>query len=413
MSRRVVVTGLGVTTSLGCEVPEFWDKICAGKSGIGPIRRFDCSNFKVTFGGELNGFKLTDHLDLLEKEVRRLDRFVQFGMASAAKAISSSGLDFDKVDTQMAGVLVGSGIGGLNEIEQQHAVLFDKGPVKVSPLMIPKLMVNAASGNISVLWKLRGPNSAVATACASATNAIGDAYRLIQYGHADIMITGGSEAAVTPMGLSGFARMMALSTRNDDPESASRPFDKGRDGFVMAEGAGMCVLEEYEHAKRRGAPILAELVGYGMSADGNHMTAPDPEGKGAARAMSLALKDAGINPDQISYINAHGTSTPLGDVAETVAIKTVYGDHAHQLAVSSTKSQLGHLLGASGGVEFVISTLTLQHQVAPPTINLDDPDDGCDLDYVPHVARDLPIEYMMTNSFGFGGHNACLVLKKV
>ena len=413
MLRRVVVTGLGVTTSLGCEVPEFWEKICAGKSGIGPIRRFDCSNFKVTFGGELNGFRLTDHLNLLEKEVRRLDRFVQFGMASAAKAIEHARLNFEDVDTLMAGVLVGSGIGGLNEIEQQHSVLFDKGPVKVSPLMIPKLMVNAASGNISVHWKLRGPNSAVATACASATNAIGDAFRLIQHGHADIMVSGGSEAALTPMGLSGFARMNALSTRNDDPETASRPFDKGRDGFVMAEGAGMCVLEEYEFAKRRGAPILAELIGYGMSADGSHMTAPDPEGKGAARAMYLAVKDAGLNPEQIDYVNAHGTSTPLGDVAETVAIKTVFGDHSRKLAVSSTKSQLGHLLGASGGVEFVISTLALQDQVAPPTINLNDPDDGCDLDYVPHEARQMPITHMMTNSFGFGGHNACLVLKKI
>jgi 3-oxoacyl-[acyl-carrier-protein] synthase II len=311
------------------------------------------------------------------------------------------------------GAYIGSGIGGLNEIEQQHSMLFDRGPTKVSPLMIPKLMVNAASGNISVHWKLRGPCSAIATACASATNAIGDAFRLIQYGHADMMIAGGSEAAVTPMGLSGFARMQALSTRSDQPEAASRPFDKGRDGFVMAEGAGVCVLEEYEHAVRRGAPIVAELIGYGMSADGNHMTAPDPEGRGAARAMALALKDARVGVEQVDYINAHGTSTPLGDLAETVAIKTVFGEQARRVAVSSTKSQLGHLLGASGGVEFVISALAIRDQIAPPTINLDEPDEGCDLDYVPHQARSMPINIVLTNSFGFGGHNACLVLKKI
>lgn len=413
MTRRVVVTGLGVVTSLGHEVADFWDKICAGKSGIGPVKRFDASNFKVTFGGEVQNYKLQDHMDLRERDVRRLDRFVQFAMGGAASAVTHSGMDMEAGDPYMHGVLIGSGIGGLNEIEQQHSALFDRGPTKVSPLMIPKLMVNAASGNVSVKWKLKGPNSAVATACASATNAIGDAYRLIQHGHADVMITGGSEAALTPMGLSGFSRMQALSTRNDDPSSASRPFDKDRDGFVMAEGAGIAVIEEYEHAKARGANILAEVTGYGMSADGTHMTAPDSEGRGAARAMSQALKDAGLNPDQIDYINAHGTSTPLGDKAETVAIKTVYGDHAYKLAVSSTKSQLGHLLGASGGVEFVISVLSLLDQVAPPTINLDEPDEACDLDYVPNEARQMKIDHMMTNSFGFGGHNACLILSKI
>ncbi len=413
MLKRVVVTGLGVVTSLGCEVAEFWDQICAAKSGVNNIRRFDCSNFKVKFGGEVQGFNLTEHMDLLEKEVRRLDRFVQFGMAAAQKAIDDAGTDFSAGDPYTHGVLVGSGIGGLNEIEQQHSVLFDRGPTRVSPLMIPKLMVNAASGNISVRWKLKGPNSAVATACASATNAIGDAYRLIQHGQANVMVTGGSEAALTPMGLSGFARMQALSTRNDAPEAASRPFDQGRDGFVMAEGAGIAILEEYEHAKARGANIIAEVLGYGMSADGSHMTAPDPEGRGAARAMSGSLKDAGLNPESIQYVNAHGTSTPLGDKAETFAIKTVYGDHAHKFAVSSTKSQLGHLLGASGGVEFVISALAIRDQVAPPTINLDNPDDACDLDYIPNEARSMPIQRVMTNSFGFGGHNACLILGKV
>jgi 3-oxoacyl-[acyl-carrier-protein] synthase II len=410
MSRRVVVTGMGVVSSLGCEISEFWDNICAGKSGIGPIRRFDCSSFKVRFGGEISQFDLCEHMDLLEKEVRRLDRFVQFAMCASHCAIRDSGIDLSTGDPYLKGVLIGSGIGGLNEIEQQHSALFDRGPMRVSPFMIPKLMVNAASGNVSVRWKLRGPNSAVATACASATNAIGDAFRIIQHGQADVMVTGGSEAAITPMGLSGFARMQALSTRNDDPQGASRPFDRGRDGFVMAEGAGVCILEEYEHAKARGAEIICEVLGYGMSADGTHMTAPDPEGRGAARAMSGALKDAGLDPEMIDYVNAHGTSTPLGDLAETCAIKTVYGEHASKLAVSSTKSQLGHLLGASGGVEFVISALAIRDQVAPPTINLDDPDDGCNLDYVPHEARTMPIQRLMTNSFGFGGHNACLVL---
>jgi len=405
---------MGVISSLGNEVPEFWDNICAGKSGVGPIRRFDVSNFKVRFGGEIQGFELTEHMDMLEKDVRRLDRFVQFAMAAAHKAILQSGIDLDAGDPYLHGVLIGSGIGGLNEIEQQHSALFDQGPTRVSPLMIPKLMVNAASGNVSVRWKLRGPNSAVATACASATNAIGDAFRLIQRGDADVMVTGGSEAAITPMGLSGFARMQALSTRNEDPQTASRPFDKGRDGFVIAEGAGIVVLEEYEHARARGAKILAEVLGYGMSADGNHMTAPDPEGRGAARAMSGALKDAQLSPQVIDYINAHGTSTPLGDKAESFAIKSVWGgEHAKNVAVSSTKSHLGHLLGASGGVEFVICVMALLDQVAPPTINLEDQDEECDLDYVPNEARRMKIDRIMTNSFGFGGHNASLILSKV
>ncbi len=410
MSRRVVVTGLGVVTSLGVEVPDFWDAICAGKSGVGPIRRFDCSDFKVRFAGEVPAFDAAAHLDLVEKEVKKLDRFVQFAMVAADKAIRQSGVDFENGDQYRHGVLVGSGIGGLNEIEQQHTALFDRGPTRVSPFMIPKLMVNAASGNISVFWKLRGPNSAVATACASATNAIGDAFKLIQHGMADVMVAGGSEAAVSPMGLSGFARMQALSTRNDDPQAASRPFDQGRDGFVMAEGAGIVVLEEYEHARRRNANILAEVLGYGMTADGTHMTAPDPEGRGASRAMLAALQDASVDPSTIDYVNAHGTSTPLGDKAETGAIKTVFGSHADKLAISSTKSHLGHLLGASGGVEFVICVQALTEQVAPPTINLDDPDPECDLDYVPHEARRMPIRRVLKNSFGFGGHNACLVL---
>lgn len=413
MTRRVVVTGLGVVSSLGCEVSEFWDNICAGKSGVGKITRFDCSSYKVDFAGEIGHFDAGAHLGLVEKEVKKLDRFVQFAMVAADKAIRHSAIDFSAGDSYRYGVLVGSGIGGLNEIEQQHTTLFDRGPTRVSPFMIPKLMVNAASGNISVHWKLRGPNSAVATACASATNAMGDAFKLIQHDMADVMLTGGSEAAITPMGLSGFARMQALSTRCEQPQAASRPWDRDRDGFVMAEGAGVVVLEEYEHAKRRGAAILAEVLGYGMTADGNHMTAPDPEGRGAARAMSAALRDAKLDPARIDYINAHGTSTPLGDKAETVAIKTVFGDHAKKLVVSSTKSHLGHLLGASGGVEFVICVMSLAEQVAPPTINLDHPDPECDLDYVPHEARKLPLNIVLKNSFGFGGHNACLVLGKV
>jgi 3-oxoacyl-[acyl-carrier-protein] synthase II len=410
MRRRVVVTGLSVITSLGTEIPEFWEQLCAGKSGITQIERFDSSLFKVNFGGEIKQYDLCAHLDIDRKELKRIDRFSQFAMGGAGKAIKQSGMDFTKGDPFLHGVLVGSGIGGLNEIEENHSKLFDRGPSRVSPFMIPKLMVNAASGNVSVHWGLRGPNSAVATACASATNAIGDAFRLIQYGSADVMVTGGSEAALTPMGLSGFARMSALSTRNGEPEKASRPFDQDRDGFILSEGAGITVIEEYEHAKRRGANILAEVLGYGMSADGSHITAPDPEGLGAAWAMQSALNDARLNIDQIDYINAHGTSTPLGDKAETIAMKKVFKDHIYKIPVSSTKSQLGHLLGASGGVEFAICTLALQNGVIPPTINLDNPSPECDLDYVPHHARQAKMKHVLTNSFGFGGHNACLVL---
>jgi len=403
---------MSVVTALGCEISEFWDRLCSGKSGISSITRFDSTDFKVRFGGEVRDFHLEEHLDIKPNEVKRLDRFCQFALAGAAKAITHSGIDFTLNDPYRYGVLIGSGIGGLNEIEQQHSKLFDKGPMRVSAFMIPKLMVNAASGNISVRWGLRGPNSAVATACASATNAIGDAFKLIQNGFADAMVTGGSEAAVTPMGLSGFSRMGALSTRNDSPEQASRPFDRDRDGFVLAEGAGIVVLEEYEHAKRRGADIIAEVLGYGMSADGTHMTAPDPDGMGAARAMQAALQDARTDPSKVDYVNAHGTSTPLGDVAESTALKTVFTNHAHDLAVSSTKSQLGHLLGASGGVEFVACSMAIQNQTAPPTINLDNPDEKCDLDYVPHEPREMKIDRVLKNSFGFGGHNACLVLGK-
>ena len=413
MARRVVVTGMSVVTALGSNLPEFWERLCAGKSGVSRLERFDCSDFKVNFGGEVKDFKPEEHFE--GKEARRLDRFSQFALASAQKAVKQSGIDFSKEsDPYRCGVIVGSGIGGLNEIEEQHSKLFDRGPSRVSPLMIPKLMVNAASGNISVFWGLKGPSSAVATACASASNAIGDAFRVIQHDVADVMIAGGSEAAITPMGLSGFARMGALSTRMDAPEAASRPFDRDRDGFVLSEGAGVVVLEEYEHAKSRGAPIFAEMLGYGVSSDGSHMTAPDPEGTGAARAMMSSLKDAGLNFDQVGYLNAHGTSTPLGDKAETNAIKRVFGAHAKNgLCVSSTKSQLGHLLGASGGVEFVISILSMMHQLIPPTINLDNQDPECDLDFVPNQARQVALDRVLSNSFGFGGHNACLVVGKI
>jgi 3-oxoacyl-[acyl-carrier-protein] synthase II len=413
MRRRVVVTGAGVVTALGCELDEFWDGLCAGKSGVGPILRFDPRDYKVLFGGEVSAFDLSEHIDVLPKDAKKIDRFVQFTLACAEKAVQQSGIEFDRAEAHRYGVMIGSGIGGLGEIEEQHTKLFDRGPSRISPFLIPKMMVNAASGNVSVRYGLRGPNSAVATACASATNAIGDAYRWIQYGMADVMLTGGSEAALTPMGLAGFSRMGALSTRNDAPEKASRPFDQGRDGFVLAEGAGMVMLEEYEHARKRGAPIICELIGYGMSADATHMTAPHPEGAGAALAMHNALQDANLRPEQVDYVNAHGTSTPLGDVAETNAIKTVFGEYARRMAVSSTKSQLGHLLGASGGVEFVACAMTLDRQVVPPTINLDDPDPQCDLDYVPHEAREVKVNYILKNSFGFGGHNACLVLGKV
>jgi 3-oxoacyl-[acyl-carrier-protein] synthase II len=412
MTRRVVVTGMSVVTALGSQLEEFWDKLCAGKSGISRIQRFDPTDFKVTFGGEVKDFKAEELLD--PKEARRLDRFCQFGLVAAMAAVQRSGLDLaNHPDPYRCGVIVGSGIGGLNEIEAQHVTLYDRGPARVSPFMIPKLIVNAASGNISVHWGLKGPSSAVATACASANNAIGDAFRMIQHDMADVMVTGGSEAAVTPMGLSGFARMNALSTRNDSPETASRPFDRDRDGFVLSEGAGIIVLEEYEHARKRNAPILAEVLGYGMSSDGTHMTAPDPNGQGAARAMATALRDAKRSPSQIDYVNAHGTSTPLGDKAETVAIKRVFESHAHQFCVSSTKSQLGHLLGASGGVEFVVSVLALMNQLVPPTINIENQDPECDLDYVPNQARPLKVDHVLTNSFGFGGHNACLVLGRV
>ena len=349
--RRVVVTGLGVVTALGCDLDDVWEALCAGKSGVGLVQRFDCRDFKVRFGGEIPNFHASEHIAFDAKDERRIDRFSQFALVAAATAIRQAAIDFTQGDPYRYGVLVGSGIGGLNEIETQHSMLFDRGPDRISPFMIPKLIINAASGNISVRWGLRGPTTAVCTACASATNAIGDAARIIQSGVADVMIAGGSEAGVTPMGIAGFARTGALSTRNDAPHQASRPFDRNRDGFVLSEGAGILVLEERSFALQRGATILGEVLGYGQSADALHLTVPDPKGTGAAYAMNAALRDAGLRSDDVDYINAHGTGTPLGDIAETNAIRSVFGSHADTLAVSSTKSQLGHLMGASGGVE--------------------------------------------------------------
>jgi 3-oxoacyl-[acyl-carrier-protein] synthase II len=389
----------------------YWNGLLAGRSGVTLIEQLDTTAFKVKFGGEVK-WQPEKHFD--SKTARRIDRFAQFGMVAALEAVQESGLDFTKEDPFRCGVIIGSGIGGLNEYESQHEK-FERGggPRGISPFVIPKMMPNAASGNVSIHYGLCGPNTAVSTACASAANAVSDALRCIQRDEADVMITGGCESTITNMGLGGFIAARALSERNDDPQAASRPFDKDRDGFVLAEGAGIVVLEEYEHAKRRGAPIYCELLGAGYTADGYNITAPHPEGIGAARAVKNALKDARINPTDVQYVNAHGTSTDLGDAAETKALKIALGDHAYKVAVSSTKSMVGHLLGASGGVELVATALTIRHGVIHPTINLDTPDPACDLDYVPKRAREARVRYAISNSFGFGGHNACLVVGAV
>jgi 3-oxoacyl-[acyl-carrier-protein] synthase II len=411
MNRRVVVTGLGAVTSLSCKVPDLWQRILAGESGIRAINTFDTRDFKVNFGGEISDWSTDGYRP--PTEAKRLDRFTQFAMVATTDAVADSGIDFDKCDRFRVGVILGSGIGGLHEIETQHARLLEKGPDKVSAFTIPKLMVNAACGQVSIAYGLRGPNAAVATACASATNAIGDAFKLIQHGEADCMVTGGTEAAITPMGISGFASMRALSTRTDEPERASRPFDRDRDGFVLSEGAGIVILEEYEMAKARGAKIYAEVLGYGVSSDGGHITSPDAEGIGAAKAMRGALADAKLNPEQVGYINAHGTSTQLGDVAETRAVKSVFGSFAEEVSISSTKSQLGHLLGASGGVEMIFIVQALVHGVVPQTINYESPDPDCDLDYTPNRPRERKLTAAMSNSFGFGGHNASIIAGKL
>lgn len=411
MKRRVVVTGLGVSSSLSCELEPFWQQLLEGKSGIHPITIIDTSGLKIAFGGDIPDFDPHGLVDA--KEIKRLDRFTLLAMAAAERASRDSGIDWSAEESFRCGVVVGSGIGGLAEIEQQMHRLFFKGPERVSPFIIPKMMLNAASGNISIRYGLRGPNFAVATACASATNAMGDAFKLIRHDDADVVITGGSEAAITSMGLAGFTNMRALSDRSDNPPAASRPFDRDRDGFVLSEGAGIIIMEELEHARRRGARIYAEVLGFGASGDAGHITQPDPAGAGAAKAMSNAIQDAGLATDAIDYVNAHGTSTPLGDKAETAAIKSVYGADAKRLVVSSTKSQLGHTLGASGGIEMVIAVKAVYHDVVPPTINLDNPDPECDLDYCPHQPREMLVRAAMNNSFGFGGHNASIICGKL
>ena len=407
MRRRVVVTGLGCVTPLSCDVAELWKAVLDGKSGIHPLSIIDTTHHKVRFGGDVANFDPGTAVE--PKEIKRLDRFTLFAMYAAYHAVRDCGIEFSKEDATRCGVILGSGIGGLNEIEEQMFRLFSKGPDRVSPFTIPKMMLNAAGGNIAIHYGLQGPNFAVATACASSNNAMGDALKAIQYDDADVMITGGTEAAITAMGVSGFANMKALSTRNDAPEKASRPFDADRDGFVLSEGCGVLIFEEYEHAKRRGARIYCEILGYGGSCDAGHITAPDEQGRGAGRAMSNALRDAKINASDVDYINAHGTSTPLGDKAETVAVKNVFGESARSVAISSTKGHLGHALGASGSIEMILSILACYDGVIPPTINLDTPDPSCDLDFTPHQPRNRKVRIAMNNSFGFGGHNATII----
>ena len=415
MKRRVVITGLGVVTSLSCQVEDLWQRLLAGESGIHALRIVDTERFKVKFGGDVWDWnpEATPDAFLNAKEIKRVDRFTQFAMIAGYQAVSDSGLDFSKENPHRCGVVLGSGIGGLHEIEEQVVRLLEKGPDRVSPFTVPKMMLNAAGGNLSIRYGLKGVNYSVATACASANNAIGDALRAIQHGAADVMITGGTESAITQMGLAGFQNMRALSMRNENPAAASRPFDIDRDGFVLSEAAGILVLEELEHARARGARIYCELLGFGVSADAGHITQPDDQGSGAARAMSDALEDAGENTTAVGYVNAHGTSTPLGDAAETAALKRVFGEHAKKLSISSTKSQLGHSLGASGGVELVVTVKSIVSGVCPPTINLDNPDPACDLDFTPHTPRERKFRVAMSNSFGFGGHNASVVIGKV
>lgn len=411
MTRRVVITGLGTVNPLAAGVAGYWQGLLAGKSAISNIELFDTAAFKVRFAGEVKRFAPEDVID--SKMARRLDRFAQFALVAAVEAVKDSGIDFGKEDPFRSGVIFGSGIGGLSEFEEQHARYMQGGPGRISPFVIPKMIANSAAGNISIEFGLAGPNTTISTACASAAHAIGDALRTIQYGHADVMITGGAEAGITEMGLGGFISARALSTRNDDPAHASRPFDRDRDGFVLSEGAGVLVIEELEHAKRRGANIYAEVLGCGSTADAHHITAPHPDGTGAGMAMKMALRDAKLNPEDVQYINAHGTSTELGDAAETKAIKSVFGAQAHKLMVSSTKSMIGHLLGASGGVELIATALIIKHGIVHPTINYQTPDPACDLDYVPNVPRDAKVKRAISNSFGFGGHNCTVAIGAV
>ncbi len=409
--RRVVITGLGLISPVGLSVKEAWENILAGKSGIGPITQIDVSDFPVRFGGTIKGFDV--HQYIQPKEAKKMDPFIHYGIAAAVQAIADAGLEVTEGNAERIGVAIGSGIGGISGIEKGHKAYLEGGPRKVSPFFVPSSIINMISGNLSIMYGMKGPNIALVTACATATHNIGDAARIIAYGDADVMIAGGAEMATSPTGLGGFAAARALSTRNDDPERASRPWDRDRDGFVLSDGAGIVVLEEYEFAKKRGARIYAEVTGFGMSGDAYHMTLPPENGEGAARCMRNALRDAQINSENVDYINAHGTSTPAGDKAETQAAKATFGDHAYKIAMSSTKSMTGHLLGAAGGVEAIFSVLAIRDQVAPPTINYVTPDPDCDLDYVPNTAREMKIDVALSNSFGFGGTNATLVFRKI
>ncbi|MDX1609373.1 MAG: beta-ketoacyl-ACP synthase II [Halofilum sp. (in: g-proteobacteria)] len=409
--RRVVVTGLGAVTPVGNTVESSWEGILAGRSGAAPITHFDASAFSVRFSASVKDFDISEYLS--PKDARKMGVFIHYGMAAGIQAVTDAGIEASDDNRHRIGVAIGSGIGGLPEIEQNHETLQGGGPRKISPFFVPATIINMISGNLSIRHGFQGPNLAMVTACTTGTHNIGDAARLIEHGDADVMVAGGAEYATSPLGLGGFAAARALSQRNDDPERASRPWDADRDGFVLGDGAGVLVLEEYEHAKARGANIYAELVGYGMSGDAYHMTQPAANGDGARRCMSNALADAGMNPDQVDYVNAHGTSTQVGDVAEVQGLKSVFGDHARALAVSSTKSMTGHLLGAAGGIEAVFSILALRDQVAPPTINLDQPGEGCDLDFVPNEARSMKIDAVLSNSFGFGGTNGTLVFRRI
>jgi len=410
MERRVVITGMGVVSPVGSTVEKFWENIVKGKSGIGRITKFDPEGYPVQIAAEVKDFDPNLYFD--KKEVRRTDPFIQFAIGASTQAVEDSGLDGADIDRTRVGVLIGSGIGGLTTIEQQLKILWEKGPRRVSPYCVPMEIINMASGLVSIRFGFKGPNLSVVTACATGTHAIGEAFRIIQRGEADVMVAGGTESAITPLSIAGFAAARALSTQNDEPEKASRPFEKNRNGFVMGEGAGILILEELEHAKRRGAKILAEVVGYGTSGDAYHMTAPAPEGEGAARAIENAIRDAGIRPEDIDYINAHGTSTKFNDLFETMAIKRVFGEHAYRVKISSIKSMIGHLLGAAGGVEVVSSVKTIETGIIPPTINYEEPDPECDLDYTPNEAAKADVRYVLKNSFGFGGTNACLILKR-
>ncbi|MFY9140139.1 MAG: beta-ketoacyl-ACP synthase II [Thermacetogeniaceae bacterium] len=408
--RRVVITGLGVISPLGNDKAAFWDNLIKGNSGIAHIEHFDVSDYPTKIAAQVRDFNPLDYIS--RKDARRMDRFVQFACAAARQAIEDSELKINEENAERIGVWIGTGIGGLETNEKQHEILLAKGPSQISPFLIPMMISNMASGQVSIMLGAQGPNGCTVTACAAGTQSIGDAFRIIQNGDADLMITGGSEACITPMALAGFCAMKALSTRNQDPKRASRPFDTERDGFVMGEGAGIVILEELNHAQERGAKVYAELIGYGAAGDGYHIVQPDPEGRGAAQAFALALKNARVDPQQVDYINAHGTSTEINDVMETKAIKRVFGDHAYRLAVSSTKSMTGHLLGAAGAVEFIATALSCRYDMIPPTINLNNPDPECDLDYVPNTAREKIVNIALSDSLGFGGHNAVLVLKK-